>query len=412
MKTRLLVITLLFLFLATIITHKDGKIVNTLLFIVNPVKQTYTNLTKEVGEKSQTFVYQKENIQKLQKENKFLRKRLLEQKHYIQQVRDLYRKIPSLERMPRNSVNIVQTISYVKLNTFNQIILTKPHNLNSHKKKLYGLVQDGAVGGVAKVINDNLYGALVSSEKCRFSVFVGKNRAAGIAIGIDTERMHVKFIPKWAKIKKGDEVFTSGLDTIFFANIPVGIVEKVEIENSYKVAYIKPYSDILHPDYFYLVTDPSVTLTSKFDGKYICDCNQTTMTYSDQNKSIEDQNISTEDQNLSIQGSDQILDNMQNPMISSIPSVLPEEPKKIIQTQDDVVNSEQMEPPAERRQKPIKEEEEKKKEDEKKKEQKRKEEKKKKEKKKEQKRKEEKKKKEEAKKKKAKQLKIENLDMF
>ncbi len=406
MKTRLLVITLLFLFLATIITHKDGKIVNTLLFIVNPVKQTYTNLTKEVGEKSQTFVYQKENIQKLQKENKFLRKRLLEQKHYIQQVRDLYKKIPSLERMPRNSVNIVQTISYVKLNTFSQIILTKPHDLNSSKKKLYGLIQGGAVGGVAKVINDNLYGALVSSEKCRFSVFVGKNRAAGIAIGINTEQMHVKFIPKWAKIKKGDEVFTSGLDSIFFANIPVGIVEKVEIENSYKVAYIKPYSDILHPDYFYLVTDPSVTLASKFDGKYICSCNQATMAYSDQNRSIEDQNISIEDQNLSIHENNQTLDNMQDPMISSIPSVLPEEPKKIMQTQDDVVSSEQMEPPAERQQKPTKKEEEEKK----KKEKKKKEENKKK--KEEKKKREKKKKREEEKKKKAKQLKIENLDMF
>ncbi len=347
MKTRLLVITLLLLFLGTVVTHKDGELVNTLLSVINPVKQTYTNVTKEVGEKSQTFVYQKENIQKLQKENKFLRKRLLEQKHYIRQVRDLYKKIPSLERMPRDSVDIIQTISYVKLNTFNQIILTKPHDLNSSKKKLYGLIQGGVVGGVAKIINDNLYGALVSSEKCRFSVFVGKNRAAGIAIGINTKRMHVKFIPKWAKIQKGDEVFTSGLDTIFFANIPVGIVEKVEIENSYKVAYIKPYSDILHPDYFYLVTDPSVTLASKFDGNYICDCNSTSMAFLDQNSSTEDQNLSSKENN-------QTLDSMLNPMISSIPSVLPEEPKKIMQTQDDVVSSEQMEPPAETQRKPIK----------------------------------------------------------
>ncbi len=339
MKTRVLVIILLLLFLTIIITHKDGKIVNMLLSVVNPVKQTYTNITKEIGEKGQSFVYQKENIQKLQKENKFLRKRLLEQKHYIQQVSDLYKKIPSIERMPRDSIDIVQTISYVKLNTFSQVILTKPHNFKGNEKKLYGLIQGGVVGGVAKLVNNNLYGALVSSDKCRFSVFVGEKRSAGIAMGINTKQMYVKFIPKWAKIKKGDEVYTSGLDTIFFANIPVGIVEKVQIENSYKVAYIKPHADILHPDYFYLVTDPSVTIASKFDGKYICDCNDTNAS-NDINQSLADQNLSLEDINQTLEG-------MQDPMISSIPSVLPEEPKKIIQTQEVEVNPEQMVPPAE-----------------------------------------------------------------
>ncbi len=335
------------LFLTIVATHKDGKIVNILLSIINPVKQTYTNVTKEIEEKGQSFVYQKENIQKLQKENKFLRRRLLEQKHYIQQVADLYKRVPSIERMPRDSVDIVQTISYVKLNTFSQIILTKPHNFdNKSKKKLYGLIQGSVVGGVAQLINDNLYGALVSSEKCRFSVFVGKGRAAGIAMGINTKQMYVKFIPKWAKIEPGDEVFTSGLDTIFFANIPVGVVEKVEIENSYKIAYIKPYSDLLHPDYFYLVTDPSVTLASKFDGKYVCDCNNST-SLTDGNQTMTDQNLSSADIN-------QTLDSMMDPMISSIPSVLPEEPKKIMQTQEDVVNSEQMQPPAEVQRKPVK----------------------------------------------------------
>ena len=83
MKTRILVITLLLLFLAIILTQKDGRIVDILLSIINPVKQTYTNVTREVGDKSQSYVYQKENIQKLSKENKFLRKRLLEQKHYL-----------------------------------------------------------------------------------------------------------------------------------------------------------------------------------------------------------------------------------------------------------------------------------------------------------------------------------------
>ena len=345
MKTRILVIVLLLLFLTVVITNKDGRIVNALLSVINPIKQTYTNVTKEVENKSQSYVYQKKNIQKLLRENKYLRKRLLEQKHYIRQVKDLYRKIPSLEKMPRNSVDIVQTISYVKLNTFSQVILTKPRHFKGSKDKLYGLIQGDVAAGVAHVENNNLYGALVSSTKCRFSVFVGKDRAAGIAIGVNTKQMQVKFIPKWAKILPGDKVFTSGLDGIYFADIPVGVVERVEIESSYKVAYIKPYADILHPDYFYLVKDPTVSLTSKFDGDYICDCNKTKRS-AENNQSI--------DQNVSITDANQTLESMEEPYISSIPSVLPEEPKKIIQTQEEVVSSEQMEPPAETPKQPVK----------------------------------------------------------
>ena len=344
MKTRILLIALLLLFLAIVITHKDGRIVNALLSVINPVKQAYTNITKEVEDKSQSFVYQKKNIQKLLRENKYLRKRLLEQKHYIRQVRDLYKKIPSLERMPRNSVDIVQTISYVKLNTFSQIILTKPRNFKGEANRLYGLIQGNVAAGVAHVENNNLYGALTSSDKCRFSVFLGKDRAAGIAIGIDTKRMQVKFIPKWAKVEPGDKVLTSGLDMIFFADIPVGVVKRVEVESSYKVAYIKPYADILHPDYFYLVRDPRVSLTSRFDGKYICDCNETI-------RSLE-QNMTEED--LAIKDANQTLEEIQEPHVSSIPNVLPEEPKKIIQTQEDVVSPEQMTAPAEEAHKAVK----------------------------------------------------------
>jgi rod shape-determining protein MreC len=345
MKTRILVIILLLLFLTVVITNKDGRIVNMLLSVINPIKQTYTNVTKEVENKSQSYVYQKKNIQKLLRENKYLRKRLLEQKHYIKQVRDLYSKIPTLEKMPRNSVDIVQTISYVKLNTFSQVILTKPRHFKGIKEKLYGLIQGDVAAGVAHVENNNLYGALVSSDKCRFSVFVGKGRAAGIAIGVNTRQMQVKFIPKWAKIIRGDKVFTSGLDSIFFANIPVGVVERVKVESSYKVAYIKPYADILHPDYFYLVKDPAVSLTSKFDGRYICDCNKSAAAF--------DQNL-TADQNGTADDLNQTLEEMQEPYVSSIPSVLPEEPKKIIQTQEEVVSSEQLEPPVEPHRQPVK----------------------------------------------------------
>ena len=345
MKTRILVVILLLLFLTIVISRKDDRLVSMLLSVVNPVKQTYVDVTHKVEDKSQSYIYQKEHIQKLSKENKFLRKRLLEQKHYVQQVKDLYSKIPSLERIPRRSVEIVQTISYVKLNSFSQIILTKPQNLKGDSERLYGLIQEGVVAGVAKLYNDNLYGSLISNEKCRFSVFVGEKRAPGIATGINTNEMNVKFIPKWSEIEAGDEVVTNGLDNIFFSNIPVGVVERVEVESSYKVAYIKTYADILHPDYFYLITDPTATLASRFDGNITIDC-ATQKSGQESNLTLDGNNTSDSNMTAILDGN-QTLKSMQDPNISSIPMILQEEPKNIIQTNEEEVDSEKLEIPVE-----------------------------------------------------------------
>jgi len=264
MKTKHIIIVIILLVIVVFSTQNNKRIQNTLLTIINPIKQQYKNLTQDIEDKSQSYIFQKESIEKLSRENRILRKRLLEQIHYIQQIRDLYAVLPDLSKLPIRNISIIETISYVKLNSFSQIILTKPKNLEENK--LYGIIQEKVVAGVAQVRNNQLYGYLTSDDKCRFSVFIGKNNAPGIASGLKNNEMRIKFIPKWHKIKVGDNVITSGLDDIFFANIPVGIVTKIEIESSYKVAYIHTFSDIYHPKTFFLINNAKATIIEGFDS--------------------------------------------------------------------------------------------------------------------------------------------------
>ncbi|MBL0721635.1 MAG: rod shape-determining protein MreC [Sulfurovum sp.] len=326
MKGRVLIVISVLLFILIVITRKNDGFINTLLGIVNPIKQTYINMTQEVEDKGRSYLYQEEYIAKLNKENKLLRKYLLEQKHYIQQVKDLFDKLPSLQRVPRDSVEIVQTISYFSLNSFSTIILTKPDNLDSEEGVLFGLIQDGVVAGIAHIENNTLYGSLTSNKKCIFSVFLGEGRIPGIAYGLDTKNMEVKFIPRWSNIKKGDEVVTSGIDNIFFANIPVGIIDRVEEVGNYKVAYIRSYADILHPDYLYLITDPSVTLVANCKAK---------------NMNLFPNNIKK------IENNKFFLD-VNKSQISSIPTLLIDETKEIIQTIEEEVSPKQLEVPLEK----------------------------------------------------------------
>ncbi|HFD14621.1 MAG TPA: rod shape-determining protein MreC [Epsilonproteobacteria bacterium] len=263
MKTRLVIIAILLLMLTVLLSRNDERITDTLLGAINPIKQSYKNFTQDLEDKSHSYIFQKESIEKLSRENRVLRKRLLEQMHYIEQVKNIYKALPNLSRLPLASISIIQTISYVKLNSFSQVILTKPKGLVENK--LYGLIQGRVVAGTARVNNNQLYGYLTSDNKCRFSVFIGKTNAPGIALGYEKNEMMIKFIPKWHNIQKGNKVITSGLDGIFFANIPVGIVTKVEVQSSYTVAYIKTYSDIFHPKTFFLINDAKAHLTDNFD---------------------------------------------------------------------------------------------------------------------------------------------------
>lgn len=300
--------------LTVLLTRNDERITDTLLGIINPIKQNYKNLMQGIKDKSHSYIFQKESIEKLGHENRILRKRLLEQTHYIQQVKNIYNVLPKLSKLPIHNISISETISYVKLNSFSQIILTKPQLLQENK--LYGLIQGKVVAGIAQVHNNQLYGYLTSDTKCRFAVFVGEQHAPGIAIGTQTNEMIIKFIPKWHKIKVGDKVVTSGLDDIFFADIPVGVVIKVEVQSSYKVAHIKTYSDIYHPKTFFLINDAKATITEGFDS------NATKL------RPFRVINVVNNEQNIT--GIIHNDSNLSTPLISSIPS-------RIDQTQESTI---------------------------------------------------------------------------
>jgi rod shape-determining protein MreC len=320
MKTRLIIIAILLLILTVLLSRNDERITDTLLSTINPIKQSYKNFTQNLEDKSHSYIFQKESIEKLSRENRILRKRLLEQMHYMEQVKNIYDVLPDLSRLPVSSISIVETISYVKLNSFSQVILTKPKNLIENK--LYGIVQGQVVAGTARVHNNQLYGYLTSDVKCRFSVFIGKSNAPGIALGHEKNEMVIKFIPKWHNVQVGDRVITSGLDDIFFADIPVGIVTKVEVQSSYTVAHIKTYSDIFHPKTFFLINDAKATITEGFDSdkisfSSIADC-KPTVTIEENNTTV---SVLVSDINQTL------------PVVSSIPS-------RIDQTQEESVQPE------------------------------------------------------------------------
>ena len=265
MKHKVVFIILLLVALAAVFFQKNQTFHNSLLHIINPIKSGYRKVTQMVEDKSNSYIFQKESIAKLTKENRILKKYLLDQTQYLQQVDILFKKLPTLEKLPYKSIALVETISYTKLNSFNKILLTNPKKMKLEEDKAYGLIQNNSVGGTAIYKKGNLYGYLSSNPRCKFAIFIGKNRTPGIVQGLNADTMMIKYIPKWANIKKGDRVETSGLDGIFFANIPVGTIKSIHVGDSYKTAYVKTFADNAHPDIYFLITDAKPRLVSYYE---------------------------------------------------------------------------------------------------------------------------------------------------
>ncbi len=265
MKSRLLLLLLFGIILFVLISQKNHGVRSSVIGLINPVKTAYKNIIQNLSDKSHTYLFQKEQIEKLTKENRVLRKYLLDQTHYLRQVASIYQAIPTLQKLPYKQIALVDTVSYVKLNKFDEILLSLPSKTSLKEGKLYGLIQDEVAAGTAQLKHGILYGYLLSNPRCRFGVYTGPKRYPGIAMGTGGDLMAVRYIPKWAEIHPGDRVETNGLDGIFFAYVPVGEVVQVVVEGSYKTAYIRPYADIAHPRLFFLITDARPYLASSYD---------------------------------------------------------------------------------------------------------------------------------------------------
>ncbi len=260
MKRRGTFILFVLIILFIITTKYNGVVKSFILDFISPIKIAYLHLTNM----SDSYINQHNRVLILQKENNKLKQLLIEQSNYIGQLSKIYRLLPSLEKKPYKSIYLVDTISYVKLNRLDEVLLTTPKELKSQKKELYGLIQNDVAAGIVQNIGGKFYAYLLSHPKSTFGVSIGSNDIHGIAQGDGKKGMIVKFIPRWSKVEIGDKVKTSGLDNIFFANIPVGVVTNVQTLDQYKQANIKIYANLSKPSTFFLISDPTPYLTTDY----------------------------------------------------------------------------------------------------------------------------------------------------
>ena len=119
------------------------------------------------------------------------------------------------------------------------------------KEDMAVVTKDGLIGKISKVSNYSSEIKLITSDDVNYKVSVAikndENENYAILNGYDNKTGLLKVIDvdKTTKVKKGDEILTSGLGRLFPSGIYIGTVEKIESDkyNLSKTLYIKTSQD-------------------------------------------------------------------------------------------------------------------------------------------------------------------------
>jgi len=216
---------------------------------LNGVKNFYHESVENINNSIDEHLSQQDTIIRLQEENKKYQENNLLAQELAVELNQMFKEHSSdLKISPK--VQLVKTLSYAKFGDINRIwIDMKDYNTS----KVYGLVSQGVSAGIVTFKHGQPMALLNSDYKCSYTVYIGKKRAPGIVHGENKKEMLVEFIPNWIKIEVGDEVYTSGLDNLFFAGLRVGKVLEITQSQGFQNARIEPYFDVTQPEYFHVI---------------------------------------------------------------------------------------------------------------------------------------------------------------
>lgn len=211
------------------------------------VIEGYLATIEGIRKRIEEHFFQQESIRQLRTKNQELEEAALLSIAFASKLNHLLEAHGDDKYDPR--LSLVQAISYANLGNHYRVWLDFE---DFNTSQIYGLVHQGFAAGIVVSEHEKPLGLLLGDPKSIFSVSVGENHVPGVAMG-NGETIQVKFIPQWTEPKVGDEVVTSGMDTIFFAGIPVGVVTEVVQEESYQSAIVQPYATAHAPLYMYAI---------------------------------------------------------------------------------------------------------------------------------------------------------------
>lgn len=216
---------------------------------LNSIKSNYHDSIEYLETTLDKHFFQASQIEKLKEKLLVYEKGHILMVQLAKEANDLFIENNSSLKINPN-VELVRVLSYETFGDYNRLWLDIE---DFNASKIYGLTHQDTVAGIAVEYKGRALALLNKDPKSSYAVYVGGEFAPGIAHGNNTQNLIVKFIPTWIKVHPGDEVITSGLDTIFFKGLKVGKVLSVSSSGGFQSAIVQPYYKENDPNYFHMI---------------------------------------------------------------------------------------------------------------------------------------------------------------
>ncbi len=220
---------------------------NQVLNVSNSIKLFFIEQTYRISNNIKTHFKQENQIEELQKQVEILKPQAELSTIFATKLNQLLDESNLSSFNPK--LKLSRVISYEELDNPFRLWLDLP---NYDKKSTLGLIYKGVTAGVVYPKNKKALGYIQLDKKVVFSVLIGEDRVLGVLFG-NEKNLLIKYIPYHQEINIGDEVITSGSDSLFYEGIKVGKVVDVTLKNIYKTATIEPYMKVKKPNFFYAV---------------------------------------------------------------------------------------------------------------------------------------------------------------
>ena len=227
----------------------DHSLRDGVLSLGDSVKGAVFDTKEWIGKTYEKYFRQARSIEELNERLKDYQKLQLQNI----QLKDELNRLTLFYGMPQiypSYTTIIRSISYYEFGNYERVWI---EGYEGERGKVYGLLMQGNVVGIAREESEGrMMGYLNGDFLCSYGVFIGESKALGIVKG-ENGGVLIDYIPLGSDIKVGDKVVTNGMDNIFFENIPVGEVVRVERGSGYIQAVLKPYVDKVDLGYLWLL---------------------------------------------------------------------------------------------------------------------------------------------------------------
>ncbi|MFV0482227.1 MAG: rod shape-determining protein MreC, partial [Campylobacteraceae bacterium] len=220
----------------------------TIVGFSNSVVATYDDATSSVSNFINEHFDQRDEIRLLREENKKLNETAELSLAFASRLNAYLKEENLQEYNPK--MKLVRALSYANFEDYNKVWLEFS---GFDKDKIYGLTYQGYTIGIVVESLGKPLAILQEDPKSIFSVYVGAQKMKGVAFGLK-DKIEIRYIPLWSKPSVGDEVYTSGLDDIFFEGLKVGNVSNVYEVDGYYTALVEPYAKVDVPSFFHVIT--------------------------------------------------------------------------------------------------------------------------------------------------------------